>query len=68
MLVNDDEDANSNPVAGSTRCTTDRFDVTNPGGISPPTICGQNTGEHSTCSVSLLVKLESLDNMQMLIR
>ena len=28
-------------------CNTDAFTVTNPGGHSPPTICGTNTGEHS---------------------
>ena len=44
MLVN--QQANQNVVA-STRCVNDRFQVTNPGGVSPPVICGQNTGEHS---------------------
>lgn len=29
------------------QCITDSFSVTNPGGPSPPTICGTNTGEHS---------------------
>ena len=46
---------NGNPVAAAggvsanthTQCLTDTFSVTNPGGISPPTICGTNTGEHS---------------------
>ena len=30
----------------STRCLTDTFAVTNPGGPTPPLICGTNTGEH----------------------
>ena len=49
MLINDDVVVlnNSQPITGSTRCVTDRFQVTNPGGMSPPIICGQNTGEHS---------------------
>lgn len=34
-------------VSAATQCLTDRFSVTNPGGIAPPTICGTNTGEHS---------------------
>ena len=45
---------NGNPVAAGgtsatthTQCLTDTFSVTNPGGITPPTICGTNTGEHS---------------------
>jgi hypothetical protein len=46
MLINDLVGAAS-PVTESTRCVTDKFQVTNPGGISPPVICGQNTGEHS---------------------
>ena len=28
-------------------CVNDRFYTTNPGGRSPPTICGTNTDEHS---------------------
>ena len=35
------------PVTLQTRCLTDTFSVTNPGGITPPEICGINTGEHS---------------------
>ena len=31
----------------NTRCLTDTFSVTNNGGITPPTICGTNSGEHS---------------------
>ena len=27
--------------------TTDSFSVTSPSGLSPPVICGTNTGEHS---------------------
>lgn len=30
----------------ASQCLTDTFQVTNPGGTSPPTICGLNTGEH----------------------
>ena len=29
------------------QCLDDSFSVTNPGGISPPTICGKNQGRHS---------------------
>ena len=32
------------------QCRTDAFSVTNPGGISPPTICGKNQGRHSKLS------------------
>ncbi len=31
----------------ASNCLTDTFEVTNPGGVTPPTICGTNTGEHS---------------------
>ena len=31
----------------ASQCLTDRFQVTNSGGITPPVICGINTGEHS---------------------
>ncbi len=36
-------------VAANTnsQCNTDTFSVTNPGGQTPPTICGQNSNEHS---------------------
>ncbi len=34
-------------AAARGQCLTDTFVVTNPGGITPPTICGTNTGEHS---------------------
>ena len=34
-------------VTASSQCLTDTFTVTNPGGSSPPTICGTNTGSHS---------------------
>ena len=34
-------------VATATQCLTDTFSVTSPGGISPPSICGTNSGEHS---------------------
>ena len=30
----------------ATRCLIDTFQVTNPGGPTPPTICGTNSGEH----------------------
>ena len=34
--------------SGATQCSTDLFSVSNPGGsITPPSICGSNTGEHS---------------------
>ena len=39
----------SHVVSDNTQCLTDTFSVTNgAGGINPPTICGTNTGEHST--------------------
>ena len=33
--------------SGATQCATDTFSVSSPGGTSPPSICGTNTGEHS---------------------
>ena len=33
--------------SGATQCATDIFSVSSPGGTSPPSICGTNTGEHS---------------------
>ena len=47
ISTNDEDGIASNAVTESTRCLIDRFQVTNPDGISPPIICGQNTGEHS---------------------
>lgn len=35
------------PVSTATRCLTDTFSVTSPGGYTPPVICGTNTGQHS---------------------
>merc|ERR1719162_291060 len=32
--------------SGATQCATDTFSVSSPGGTSPPSICGTNTGEH----------------------
>ena len=41
--------AGGKAAADATQCLTDTFSVTNPGGgYAPPTICGRNTGEHST--------------------
>ena len=34
------------PASLSTRCLIDTFQVTNPGGPTPQTICGTNSGEH----------------------
>ena len=34
-------------VTTATQCLTDTFSVTNPSGITHPSICGINTGEHS---------------------
>ena len=34
-------------ASGASQCSTDLFSVTNPGGSTPPAICGTNTGEHS---------------------
>ena len=47
ISTNDEDGIASNAVTESTRCLIDRFQVTNPDGVSPPIICGQNTGEHS---------------------
>ena len=47
VLTNDPMGTSSVPITGSTRCLTDRFQATSPGGTSPPVICGQNSGEHS---------------------
>eukprot|EP00096_Caligus_rogercresseyi_P007893 TRINITY_DN26032_c0_g1_i1.p1 TRINITY_DN26032_c0_g1~~TRINITY_DN26032_c0_g1_i1.p1 ORF type:complete len:403 (+),score=38.83 TRINITY_DN26032_c0_g1_i1:23-1210(+) len=33
-------------VSDQTQCNMDNFSVTNPGGTTPPVICGLNTGEH----------------------
>lgn len=33
-------------VTRQTQCLEDTFAVSNPGGPSPPVICGTNTGEH----------------------
>jgi len=33
-------------VTAQTQCQEDQFSVTSPGGISPPVICGTNTGYH----------------------
>ncbi len=38
------------PETTRTQCLTDTFSVTNPGGTTPPTICGANTGDHSKCA------------------
>ena len=41
--------AGGKAAADATQCLTDTFSVTNPGGgYAPPSICGRNTGEHST--------------------
>jgi hypothetical protein len=34
-------------VTTATQCLTDSFSVTNPGGSTPPTICGTNSNQHS---------------------
>ena len=39
--------AGTNSVTLASRCLTDVFSVSNPGGPSPPAICGTNTDEHS---------------------
>ena len=41
----------------STRCLIDTFQITNPGGSTPPTICGTNTGEHMYVDSSELCNL-----------
>ena len=38
---------NFNRVSARGQCLTDTFMVTNPGGQTPPTLCGDNTGQHS---------------------
>jgi len=32
--------------SSASQCATDLFSVTNPGGLTPPAICGTNSGEH----------------------
>ena len=39
--------AGTNSVTLASRCLTDVFSVSNPGGPSPPAICGTNTDAHS---------------------
>ena len=34
-------------VGAATQCLTDTFTVTNPSGLTPPSICGVNTNAHS---------------------
>ena len=34
-------------VGAATQCLTDTFTVTNPSGLTPPSICGLNTNSHS---------------------
>lgn len=54
-----------NRVATKGQCITDSFSVTNPGGHSPPVICGTNSGDHSKwewttarcCPAKLIVPL-----------
>ncbi|TRY77460.1 hypothetical protein TCAL_16983 [Tigriopus californicus] len=36
-------------VATASQCLTDRFSISNPGGQTPPVICGSNNGEHGCC-------------------
>eukprot|EP00095_Tigriopus_kingsejongensis_P003561 maker-scaffold877_size102761-snap-gene-0.12 protein:Tk03561 transcript:maker-scaffold877_size102761-snap-gene-0.12-mRNA-1 annotation:"PREDICTED: uncharacterized protein LOC100161421" len=38
--------AGANSVTAAGQCLTDTFTATDPGGCSPPSICGINTGEH----------------------
>ncbi|XP_059086854.1 uncharacterized protein LOC131883404 [Tigriopus californicus] len=33
-------------ITTTSRCITDFFQITNPGGSNPPIVCGQNSGEH----------------------
>jgi len=51
LLLNGETVNNNNgvgaQVTSSSRCDVDFFQVNNPGGNSPPIICGQNSGEHS---------------------
>ena len=42
--------ANARASSVNSQCLVDTFQVTNPGGITPPLICGNNAGEHSKCS------------------
>ncbi len=46
----------------ASNCLTDTFEVTNPGGVTPPTICGTNTGEHSTGE-----KMQKMRSLQLLL-
>ena len=46
LPINLDE-PNAVAASQSTRCNEDRFTVTNPTGTNPPSICGENSGQHS---------------------
>ena len=41
-------------ATGMGQCREDQFFVTNPGGPSPPVICGIMTGEHSRLFQNIL--------------
>ena len=45
-IVNGDG-TNKKAVSMASRCLDDIFTVSNPGGITPPAICGRNSGSHS---------------------
>ncbi len=60
LLLNGETVNNNNgvgaQVTSSSRCDVDFFQVNNPGGNSPPIICGQNSGEHSKYYILNIVK------------
>jgi hypothetical protein len=41
----------------ASKCLTDIFTVTNPGGTSPPAICGINTAQHSKILFNIFLKI-----------
>ena len=48
-IINGQPAAGGVAVATRGQCLTDTFSVTNPGGLTPPVICGTNSGDHSEC-------------------
>ena len=45
----------------ATDCGTDTFTVTNPGGATPPIICGYNTGQHMFVPASDQCNIVNID-------
>ncbi|XP_040565514.2 uncharacterized protein [Lepeophtheirus salmonis] len=66
--------ANGLEVTSSTRCNSESFSVSNPGGTTPPVICGMNDGYHmyvdtnSNCNDLTFLLDGSSDNSNWLIK